>query len=108
MTATTEVNVELSTTAIVSIYTVGAGLGAWLGGRLFGCKLNPGIAVAIAFIASLAYLTPTVGAPFAFAVMVVGIRQFSEGGDWLEAVYSTVVANGCALILALLWNFTSG
>ena len=89
-------------TAVV-LYTAGAGLGAWLAGGLFGCKLKLPIAFGLAFVASLFYLIPTVGFAIAFLVMVIGIRQMSELGDWQEAAMTAVGANGVAFVAGLLW-----
>ena len=98
---------EIGGVAAVVIYTLGAGVGAWVAGGMFGCKLKPPAAFGVAFVASLFYLIPTAGFALAFVVMVVGIRQLSEPGDWQEAVYTAIGANAAVLIIALLWVFAT-
>lgn len=88
---------------LVVTHALGGGIGAWIAGRIFGCRLNVFVAFAIATAAGIVYLIPTVGFAVSLVVMVALIRQFSEG-DWMEAIFTTLIARGVVLAAALLWQ----
>lgn len=89
--------------ALVIVHTLGGGIGAWIAGRIFGCHLNVFVAFAIAGVAGICYLIPTIGFAVSLLVMITLIRQFSEG-DWMEATFTTLIARGIVLAVALVWQ----
>ena len=92
---------------LVLINTVGAGIGILVAGPLFDCKVPPVKAFAAGAVSGVLYLIPTVGfaASLAGLIYLVGIWGT---GEWQGALFTSLIARGVVLIVALLFGFTIG
>ncbi len=80
----------LSITQLV-VFTVVAGFGGYVAGRLFGCKMSLPVSFGVAAIGAVTFLVPTIGAYISFLAMVVGTWRFSDG-ELMESFLTASVA----------------
>lgn len=98
------------TIAAILIHTIGGGAGVLIAGRIFGCILTPGKAIAAATISALVYafltVQPGIGGVISFAVLL-GLVGLWGTGDWMDAFLTSSIAKGIVLIVTLLWAVSS-
>ena len=89
---------------IVVISTIGGVLGILIAGPFFDCKVPPVKAFAAALISGLCYMIPSpVGAILSLMVLIYLVGLWGTG-DWMDAAYTSFVARGVMLPVALMFD----
>jgi hypothetical protein len=78
------------------IFTVAAGIGGYLAGKLFGCNMSLPVSFAVAAIGAITYLIPTVGAFVSLVSMVIATWRFSDG-----EIMASLLTAGVARLLVI-------
>lgn len=77
--------------AQMAIFTIAAGIGGHLAGKLFGCNMSLAVSFGVAAIGAITYLIPTVGAFVSLVSMVLATWRFS-GGEIMGSLLTAGVA----------------
>lgn len=93
----------MDTISQVAIFSVSAGVGLWIGTKIFDSPLNGAIAGAVAIAAELAELIPTVGFAASMIVMIAGVK-FATRCDLTEAFISALIARVAVLVAVFVWK----
>ena len=81
------------------VFTVAAGLGGFLAGKIFGCNMTLPVSFAVAALGAVTYLIPTIGASVSLVAMVLATWRFSDG----EIMESLLTAGVARLMVIPAW-----